>query len=144
MTPQRLYRFCIWLPLFVPAAVIVVMNVLLKGLGMPRPSGWLDYVLEIVGGSLLIGGLPYLALALWASWWIKGRQESQIRQLMYVAPVLMLVLFFVVSIVMGLVSDRPGVWTQVMTRYAAVILALGYSYVGVTVALRRILGPRLV
>ena len=50
MSPLRIYRFSIWLPLLVPAVVIVAMNSL-TSVGLPKPSGRLDVVLETIACS---------------------------------------------------------------------------------------------
>ena len=141
MSPLRIYRFSIWLPLLVPAVVIVAMNSLTSA-GMPKPSGRLDVVLETIAWSGLFGGLPYLALALWATWWIRGRTERQIRRLMFVAPLLMVVVFTVVCLIMGLIADRMELWTRIAWELSVIILLLGYGYVALTLLLRYVLTRR--
>jgi hypothetical protein len=39
--------------------------------------------------SLLYGGVPYAPLAIWATWWIGGKNEAQIRRLVVEARLLM-------------------------------------------------------
>ncbi|MEO7193093.1 MAG: hypothetical protein ABI051_18775 [Vicinamibacterales bacterium] len=141
MSPARIYRFSIWLPLIVPVVLIVVMNVLLKGMGMPKPSGYLDVALELVASSGLYGGLPYVVLALWATWWIRGRPEPDIRRMMFLAPLLMVVVFAAACLIVGAVADRMRVWVGVAKLGIGTIIPLGYAYVGCAVLLRRWLGP---
>jgi hypothetical protein len=142
MAPDRIYRFSIWLPLIVPLAVIAIMNLLIKGLGMPKPSGFVDVALEALAYSAIYGGLPYILLAAWGTWWIRGRSEPDIRRLMFLAPLLMVALFAVACLVMGAVADRMRIWIAVAGLGIGIIIPLGYAYVALTLVLRRWLGPR--
>jgi hypothetical protein len=134
MSTSTLYRLCIWLPVLVPAAVI----------GMGWTFGWHladGIVLEVLVYSLVYGGLPYAALALWATWWIGGRSEREIRRLMFCAPLLMAVLFALLAMVLGTATGVVGPLATVAAVGGLVALALGYAYVGVTVLLMRALRP---
>ncbi len=142
MSPNRIYRFSIWLPLIVPVALIAIMNVLIKGAGMPKLPGFIDVALERLAFSGLIGGLPYILLAAWASWWIRGRAEADIRRVMFLAPLLMVVVFAAACLLVGAVADRMSVWVAVARGGISIIIPLGYAYVGLTLLLRRFLGPR--
>lgn len=95
----------------------------------------------MVAYSLLYGGLPYAALALWGTWWVGGRPEDEIKRLMLRAP-LLVVAVFVLALTIGLVVGNAGPYIGVALLGAAVILSLGYSYVGLALWLRRALGPR--
>jgi hypothetical protein len=141
VSPNRIYRFTIWLPLIVPILVIAAMNILLKGLGMPKPSGYLDISLEVLAYSAIYGGLPYLLLAIWATRWVRGREEPEIRRVMLVAPLLMVVVFGVACLIMGAIGNRMDTWIRIAGRGATIIIPLGYTYVVMAMALRRWLGP---
>ena len=54
------YTLCIWLPVIVPATVILVFNTL----GLPLADG---VVAEVLAYSLIYGGVPYSVLAAWAT-----------------------------------------------------------------------------
>lgn len=140
MTPTRIYRFSIWLPVIVPAILIAGLTALQQA-GVPRPTGVLSIVLQAVGFSLLYGGLPYILLAVWASRWIENRSERDIRRKMFVAPLLMVAVFCVACAAMGLGTSRMSVWLGVAGLGAAVTIPLGYFYVGLAMLLRRWLGP---
>ncbi len=139
---RRVYRFSLWLPLIVPAVVIVAMNILVNGLGMPKPSVVLDVTLERIAGSGLFGGLPYLALALWARRWMRGRSEREIQRLMFAAPVLMIGAFSVFCVAMGVFADRMSIWLRIAWEFSPLILILGYAYVAVTLLLRAVVVRR--
>src|SRR6187402_2993808 len=113
MAPGRIYRFSIWLPLLVPAALIGMMYILSKGFGTPKLPGVIDVALERIAFSAIYGGLPYILLAAWATRWIRGRSEAEIRRVMFLAPALMVIVFAVACIVMGVVADRMSVWMAV-------------------------------
>jgi len=123
------------LPIVVPAVLIAVVN----AFGLPPAAG---VVGEVLAYSLLYGGIPYAALAMWATWWIGGRPESEIRRLMFRAPLLMVALFVSLALGAGLMVGQLVPFTAVAVLGTVVILILGYAYVGLAVLLREGLGPR--
>jgi hypothetical protein len=135
MSMHAVYRVCIWLPILVPAALILTARVFAWRLSA-------GVVAEMVAYSLLYGGLPYAGLAIWATWWVGGRPEAEIRRLMFRAPLLMVAVFVPLALVTGLVVGALGPFVGVALLGAAVIVLLGYSYVALAVLLRRGLGPR--
>jgi hypothetical protein len=135
MSIYTIYRACVWLPIFVPAAVILVANTF--DVRLSNGVAW-----EVLAYSLLYGGLPYVVLATWATWWVGGRTEAEIRRLMFRAPLLMVAVFVPVSLAVGLVVGVFEPFAAVAALGAAVIVPLGYAYVGLTVVARHILGPR--
>lgn len=134
MSICTVYRLCIWLPILVPACVILAANTF--ALNLADGLVW-----ELLAYSLVYGGLPYAVVALWASWWIGGRSEGEIRRLMFRAPLLMVAVFVPVALVAGLAVGAPGPFAAVAVLGALVILPLGYLYVGVAVLARRSFGP---
>jgi hypothetical protein len=135
MSIHAIYRLCIWLPILIPGALIRVYETF----GLRISDG---IVAEMVAYSLLYGGLPYAALALWATWWVGGRPEDQIRRLMWRAPLLMLAVFVPLALIVGLLVGNMTPFVGVALLGAAVILPLGYSYIGLALLVRRVLGPR--
>jgi hypothetical protein len=129
MSVWTVYRLCIWLPILVPAAVIAVA----RAFDRPLAQGVL---LEVLAYSLLYGGLPYGVLASWATWWIGGRSEPEIRRLMFRAPLLMAAVFVTLALVVGMSVGKLGPFIAVAIYGLAIILPLGYAYVGVAVLLR--------
>lgn len=135
MSIYTIYRICIWLPIIVPAVLILAVN----AFGLRLAAG---VVGEMIAYSLIWGGVPYAALALWATWWVGGRPEAQIRRLMFRAPLLMVAVFVPLALLLGLVAGALGAFAGVALLGATVIMLLGYAYVGVAVFLRLSLGPR--
>jgi hypothetical protein len=129
MSVTTFYRLCVWLPVAVPAALVAIVN----RFHLRDPVGWVG---ELVAYSLFYGGVPYIALGVWASWSIGGRPEAEIRRLMFRAPLYMLGLFVPLALLIGLVFGGFVPWAAVAGVGAIVILVLGYSYVGLTVLLR--------
>lgn len=101
MSILTIYRIGIWLPLVVPMLVAGLVH----GLGVTVDVGPLRKVVQILLMSLLYGGVPYVPLALWATWWVGGRSEPEIRRLMMRAPLLMVAVFTPVAVLAG--SARP-------------------------------------
>jgi hypothetical protein len=132
---SAIYRLCIWLPLVVPAALVTISAVS----GQAPMGGLLGEVLTL---SLIYGGVPYAALAGWGSWWISGRPESEIRRMMFRAPVLMAALYIPLALGVGVLVGGLRSFAALAAFGAVVIVALGYGYVGLTLVLRQALGPR--
>lgn len=136
MSTTTFYRLCIWLPVALPTLLIVVVNIF----GLRDLVGWVG---ELVAFSLFYGGIPYLALAMWAMWWVRGRSENEIRRVMYRAPLIMLAVFVPTALMIGFLVGAPGPWAAVAAQGAAVIVLLGYFYVGLTVLMRSQLRSRV-
>ena len=130
MSTVAFYRTCLWLPLAVPAVVIAVRTTL----GLSLAEGMVG---EVLSYSLVYGGVPYAGLALWATWWIGGRSEPEIRRLMLRAPLLMAAVFVTLTMAVGLIVRAPVPFAGLALLGAAVILPLGYAYVGLTALLSR-------
>ena len=135
MSIHSIYRISIWLPIVIPA----VLFGLAKALRLPIAD--ID-VLEVLVYSLFYGGVPYLPLAIWATWWVGGQPEPEIRRVMFRAPLLMVALFAPAALVVGLVVGALKPFTAVAVLGSIVIIPLGYAYVALAVALRYWLGPR--
>lgn len=135
MSIYTIYRVCIYLPIAVPAIVITVAKTF--GLSLAAGLFW-----EVLAYSLAYGGVPYVVLAVWATWWIGGRPEAAIRRLMFRAPLLMAAFFGGAALVAGFAVGEPGPFAGVAALGAIVSVPLGYAYVGLAVLLRRGFGPR--
>lgn len=131
MSICTIYRVCIWLPVLVPAALIAVATTL--NLRLSDGVFW-----EVLAYSLFYGGVPYAVLAAWATWWVGGRPEAAIRRLMFRAPLLMVAVFVPVALVVGFAVGVPGPFAAVAVLGTAIILPLGYAYVGLAVLLRHL------
>src|SRR5688572_27752209 len=129
MSVWTVYRLCVWLPILVPAVVIGIA----KAFDRPLAAGVLT---EVLAYSLLYGGFPYAVLAVWATWWIGARPESEIRRLTFRAPLLMAAVFVTLALAIGVAVGRLGPFTAVAIYGLVTILPLGYAYVGIAVLLR--------
>jgi hypothetical protein len=139
MRIQNFYRVSVWLPVIVPALLGCLRSL---GIGTaPRPPDriWfmsLDGTWSMLLASLLYGGVPYGCLAIWATWWIGGRPESEIRWLMLLAPLLMVATFVPMAYLFGFFFET--VLPLVMVTFLSVhIILLGYGYVALTLLLRK-------
>jgi len=135
MSIYTIYRACIWLPIVVPAVLILIVTMF----GLRLSAG---VVGEMIAYSLIWGGLPYTVLAAWATWWVGGRPEAEIRRLMFRAPLLMVGVFVPLALATGLGVGALGPFSGVALLGAVVIVLLGYSYVLLTVLLRHVIGSR--
>lgn len=137
MTVRTFYRLAVWLPLLVPALVALVV----QGLGLRGAGGAVDEGVQILLMSGIYGGIPYAALAAWASWWIGGQPESRIRRRALVAPFWMLGAWVTFALLTVLVHRDLRMAAGLAGLGAAVVLPLGYAYVVVVLLLRRLLPP---
>jgi hypothetical protein len=121
---HSIYRFGIWLPLLVPTLLAIAT----RGAGVvvvhDSPAGKLT---QLLLSSLLYGGVPYGALAIWATWWIGDRPESGIRHLMFRAPLLMAALFMLFAVAIGLTVGEPRSFIALGVLGAIITIPLGYA-----------------
>lgn len=130
MSIHTFYRVCIWLPMLVPAVLLLVASVLNLHLASGPVLG------EFLVYSLLYGGIPYAVVAAVATIWVGRQREESIRRVMYRAPLLMTAVFVPLALVLGLVVGGVTPFAAVAVLGAVVILLLGYGYVALTVLLR--------
>ena len=138
MSVTTVYRLGIWLPLARPALTAGIVH----GLELRPGSGPLSKIVQILLMSLVYGGVPYLPLAVWGTWWVGGRSEPEIKRLMMRTPLLMAAVFVPTAVVAGIAVGQPLIFIGVAALGAIVIIPLGYAYVGLVVLLREYLGPR--
>ena len=134
---ESVYRLGIWLPLLVPAALAIVIH----GVGVAVPSSPAAKVVQLLLASLLYGGVPYFALAVWATWWIKGRSEVEIRHLMFRAPFIFALIFMLAAALVGRLVGQPLPFLAVGVLGTIAAVVLGYFYVFCIVLMREELGP---
>jgi hypothetical protein len=138
MAIHTIYRVGVWLPLAVPALVAGLVH----GLGTGVGDGPLQKVAQILLMSLAYGGVPYTPLALWATWWIGGRPEPEIKRLMMRAPLLMVAVFVAFALLTGLVVGQLVPFVAVAVLGAIITIPVGYAYVGLVTLIRDQFGPR--
>lgn len=125
MSMHTQYRLFVWMPL----GVLVLVAVLVHGAGLQPSSGLVRKGVQVSLAALLYGGVPYAALAVWATWWVGGRSESEIQRMMLRSPVLFAALFSVLATIVGIVVGKPRDFLAVALLGAAVSLGLGYCFV---------------
>ena len=118
MTTNGYYRATLILPLAVPAVALAGLYAFSGG-DMPLPAG-LEGAVLFLGGSLLIGGIPYAVCAVPLAVAMRSWTDVKIRIASYVVP-----LGF--AIVMGLLGTLGGI--EVALMYAFLSVVLGYLYV---------------
>lgn len=135
MKVQTFYRCSVWLPLLVPAAVAAAIG----GLGLRPGFQPAEKLVQLLLVSGIYGGLPYLAVAVYATWWIDGHSESQIRRRALLAPLWMCVAWMPIAALVGVLYGRIETFVGFAALGIAVILPLGYAYVALVFLLRQIL-----
>jgi hypothetical protein len=138
ITVTGFYRLAVWLPLVLPALVAGLVH----GVGIVIDAGPLRKIVQILLASLLYGGVPYAMLAIWATWWLGGRSEPEIKRVILVSPLIMAVGFAVVSAATGIAVGHVGPFLAVAVLGAIISIPLGYGYVGLVLLLREQFGPR--
>ena len=131
------YLVAIWLPVVLPA--LASTGFAIRGGGTFSGFGADIGFLLVLSGML--AGVPYGLVALWASWWVMRRAdtESQVRRLMFVAPLIVTpvaMLWWLVKFGMkeGLLAGAIyAVW------FALYLLPMGYLYVLGTLLARELM-----
>jgi hypothetical protein len=117
------YRRAVWLPIALPSLVAALFH----GLGLV-PTG--SEILTLLLASLVYGGLPYAPIALFATFWIDGRPEAEIRRRAVRAPFWMIVSFLIFCVVLAIVSRQLIMPAGVFVLGAIASLALQRNGVG--------------
>ncbi|MDP9206475.1 MAG: hypothetical protein M3P12_13645 [Gemmatimonadota bacterium] len=138
MSVNRFYRLALWLPILIPAAVMIGASVV----GLPTFEPLSSLVVALIASGLA-GALPYSLFALWASWRIRGKSERDIRRLALRAPGLMVLVFIPVAFLMGASEgDALGGAFFILIYAVPCILVLGYGYVALVFWLRHLVRNR--
>lgn len=119
------YRVSLALPLVVPLGALAVEA---SGTAL-RPG-----MTTVMWYSLLIGGIPYLSLAGFMFYWIKGKPEKTIHQVIYLSPFFMVILIGVAAGVWPMLRGGSPAHRSLLNAsaaYGAFVLGIGYLYVAI-------------
>lgn len=127
----RYYQASIWAPILLPG--LLWGGASLFGVPTWEPLG---LVLGTLYMSLYMGGVPYAALAIWATWRVRTMPEPAIRRLALWAPLLMLGVFLPYALAAG--AEDGDVWAGFgfFLFCALYIVPIGYAYVGAVFGVR--------
>jgi hypothetical protein len=128
MTPHLYLKIAMWLPLMVPAVAAVAIH----RFGLPA-SDFSRQFAQILVASGIYGGLPYLLLVVYGTWWIDRRPEPELWRRAWRAPLLMLVLWIPVAAAVGWLYHSASTLLAFFVLGASFIIALGYCYVAFVV-----------
>lgn len=120
-----------------PAAIVLIRAV--TGNAAVAAMGKVSQVLLM---SLLYGGVPYAALALWATWWVGRHTESEVRALMFRAPILMGLVVLCAAVAVGYATKQVTPFVAVGVLGLIMSIIVGYGYVMIVVLLREAFGPQ--
>jgi len=138
MSIYRFYRLAMLLPIVVP--ILVIVGSYFFGLPISLSLSTLTLVLTMSG---VFGAVPYSLLALWASRWISGRTESEIRRKALRAPLFMLAAFLPFPFLLSASGGDPvGEGIILLLLAVPAILILGYAYVGLVLWLQHLAEAR--
>ena len=119
------YRVSLALPLVVPLAAYAV-----EASGTVLTPG----TATVMWYSLLIGGIPYLSLAAFMFFWIRGKPEKTIHQVIYLSPFFMVILIAVAAGIWPMLrggSPAHRALVNAAAAYGAFVLGIGYLYVAI-------------
>ena len=131
MTPERFYRLAVLLPVAVPLAAVAVLRAFGGEGGLA--GGPFGGLLVALAASLTFVP-PYLALAAFFLWRLRGRATPAYRRLVWRAPLLFAGVLFAGLLGVGAWSARQPLWASAAAAalFSAWAVAFGYGYVLVT------------
>ena len=129
MTTIHFYRGYVWTPLVFGGAALAAFS-----------AGWEPTAaVAIIAGplavSMFFGGIPYAALAAWATWWLGGKNERQILKLALRMPLLMLAIYAPWAILYGGLTIGIMDGASLAMWGIPYTLLIGYAYVGLGIAI---------
>ena len=136
MTVQGFYQLAIWLPLVVPGFLVLLIHVIGR-----RPAGepW-NQLTQLLLGSLVYGGIPYIIAAIAATIWIDRRSEPEIRRLALQSPLWVIALWIPLVAYVAIRARSLAMFGGLLALGSGAIVVLGYAYVAIVFALRRVAG----
>ena len=136
MTAVRYYRMSVALPVVAPLLALVLLSI--SGIIFPPQYIILPHLIESVLTflflSLVVGGVPYIMIAVPFLFWFRNRDASWYRNFSLVAPLVFCVLLIGMFLGWGLVEmllDQTGSinLVEVFRTFGLSSLILGYVYV---------------
>lgn len=125
----RAYKLSLLLPIIVPILFAPALF-FIRSLGESGAT-----VLMTIIFSLVYGGIPYLILVGILLFWMRGKDETQIRRALLLSPLLMLVIFQVFAgLWIAFFSEGTGKINQFvgsLVLLSPFVLLFGYIYVGI-------------
>ena len=135
MTPPTFYRIAVWQPFVLPSLVVIDMHVL----GSRWSLSVLGPLVQFPLMMFLYGGPAYVPLALWATFWLRGKSRDQIHQMAIRAPWLMVPMFLLLSIYLAVRSGDLVMPSAFFFLGSLMSLMVGYVIVGMAVGLEQLL-----
>jgi hypothetical protein len=130
MTTVQFYRAYVCAPLVFGGAALAAFSAGWEPTGVVAGS-----IAGPLATSVLFGGIPYAVLAVWATWWLGGKNERQILRLALRMPLLMIAIYAPWAMVYeGLINTIMDGASFAMWG-AAYALLIGYAYVGLGIAI---------
>lgn len=129
MTTVQFYRGYVWTPLVLGGAVLAAFSA-----GW-EPTAAVAIIAGPLGVSVFFGGIPYAALAAWATWWLGGKNERQILKLAPKMPLLMIGIYALSAILYGALTNGIMDGASFAMWGTAYTLLIGYAYVGLGIAI---------
>ena len=136
MTVQGFYQLALWLPLVVPVSLLLAM----KLVGVQTQAEPWNQLVQLLLGSLVYGGIPYLVSAIAATIWIDRRSEPEIRRLALQSPLWVIAAWTPLVTYVSIRADSLAMFGGLMALGGGAILVLGYAYVAIVFALRHVAG----
>ena len=135
MSHPTFYRIAVWLPFLLPSLVVIDMHVV----GSRWSLNMLGQLVQLPLGMFLYGGPAYVPLALWATFWLRGKTRSEIHQMAIRAPWLMVPAFLALSIYLLVASGDLVMPVSFFALGSIVSLVVGYTIVLATLGLEQLL-----
>lgn len=129
---RNLYFYLLILPLLLPLLSLPLIKFFEASL--PQTA---SLALVVIAFSGIIGGIPYLVLALAIFFWTRKRSESHVRRAILLSPIGMVVLFpvfiLVISFIPSMKMDLSGAadFMKAWAFLSAFSIVIGYAYVAI-------------
>jgi hypothetical protein len=135
MTPVTFYRIAVWLPIVLPSLFVIDIHVIGSRWSERAFGPFVQWPLMM----FVFGGPTYAPLALWATFWLRGKTRSEIHRMAIRAPWLMVPMFLALSIYLLVRSRDLAMPAAFFVMGSVLSVVLGYSIVIATFGLERLL-----
>ena len=134
MSHLTFYRIALWLPVVLPSLIVLDVHV-----GSRWSESLVGPLVQLPLMMFVFGVPTYAPLAIWATFWLRGKTRRQVHHMAIRAPWLMVPLFLLLSLYLLLRSGDLVMPAAFFVLGSAVSVVLGYSVVIATLGLEQLL-----
>lgn len=142
MTSKQLFQYSLALPL-IPPILMIPLWFLRESI---NENSAFAFVPIFIAYSGIVGGIPYVILALTLLIWMRNKELASIRQALLASPALMLPIFAACLGLYSIAFERDSSLREYLfglVFFSAFVIIFGYAYVGIVFGVEKLVRGKL-